>query len=127
MKLIGVKYCGGCNPLIDRAKLVQEIGKLLPPEYSLTTDQTFNPWDIGIMICGCQTACANRPEVRGLARKWIIVAGKSIDLDNIPEEKLAEVVVRKITGMKPQSKLRGIQPSAFGGIVRLTNFNTFHF
>jgi hypothetical protein len=105
VKLIGIKYCGGCNPHIDRAKLVQEIEKLLPPEYGLTTKQSANPWDIGIMICGCPTACVDKPDVAGLARKWIIVAGKSIDLDNVPEEKLADVVVRKITGMKPQSKL----------------------
>jgi hypothetical protein len=94
--VIGIKYCGGCNPLIDRAKLAMEIEKLLPPEYSLTTEQYANPWDIGIMICGCPTACVDKPAVRGLARKWIIVAGKSIDLDNVPEEKLTAVVVRKI-------------------------------
>jgi hypothetical protein len=53
---IGIKCCGGCNPHIDRAKQALEIEKLLPPEYNLTTDQTFNPWDIGILICGCKTA-----------------------------------------------------------------------
>ncbi len=100
MKLIGVKYCGGCNPLIDRAKLVCEIGKSLPPEYSLTTDRSSNPWDIGIMVCGCFTACADKPEIRNLARKWIIVTGKSIDLDNVPEEKLADVIVKKIFALK---------------------------
>jgi 3-hydroxyacyl-[acyl-carrier-protein] dehydratase len=97
---IGVKYCGGCNPHINRAKLVQEIGKLLPPEYSLTTDQTFNPWDIGIMICGCPTACADKPDIRNLARKWIIVAGSSVDLDNEPEEELADIVVQKLKKLK---------------------------
>jgi hypothetical protein len=96
MKLTGIKYCGGCNPHIDRAKLALEIEKLLPPEYSLTTDQTFNPWDIGILICGCSTACVDNPDVRDLARKWIVIAGKSIDLDNIPEEELADIVVQKI-------------------------------
>jgi 3-hydroxyacyl-[acyl-carrier-protein] dehydratase len=101
--LIGIKYCGGCNPLIDRAKLVREIGKLLPPEYSLTTDRSSNPWDIGIVICGCPTACADMPNVKGLARKWIIVAGKSIDLDNILEEKLAAIVVRKIQHLQDKS------------------------
>jgi 4-hydroxybutyryl-CoA dehydratase/vinylacetyl-CoA-Delta-isomerase len=29
MKLIGIKYCGGCNPHIERAKLVCEIGKIV--------------------------------------------------------------------------------------------------
>ena len=98
--VIGIKYCGGCNPHIDRTKLALEIEKLLSPEYSLTTNLSFNPWDIGIMICGCPTACADIPDVKGLARKWIVVAGNSVDLDDAPEEKLAAIVVRKITGMK---------------------------
>jgi 3-hydroxyacyl-[acyl-carrier-protein] dehydratase len=101
VKLIGVKYCGGCNPLIERANLVCEIGQKLPPEYSLTTEQYVNPWEMGILICGCPTACADKPVVRDLARKWIIVAGRSIDFDNVPEEKLAAIVVRKIKESKP--------------------------
>jgi len=100
MKLTGIKYCGGCNPLIDRAKLALEIEKLLPPEYSLTTDQTFNPWDIGILVCGCPTACADKPEFKNLARKWIIVAGSSVDLDNAPEEELADIVIQKLKKLK---------------------------
>jgi hypothetical protein len=99
--VIGIKYCGGCNPRIDRAKLALEIEKLLPPEYNFTTNLSLNPWDIGIMICGCPTACVDKTEFTNLARKWIIVAGSSVDLDNAPEEKLADVVSRKITGMKP--------------------------
>jgi hypothetical protein len=100
MKLIGVKYCGGCNPLINRAKLVQEIEKLLPPEYSLTTNLSSNPWDVGILVCGCPTACADKPEFKNLARKWIIVAGSSVDLDNAPEEKMADIIVLKMKKLK---------------------------
>jgi hypothetical protein len=101
--IIGVKYCGGCNPLIDRAKLVQEIGKLLPLEYSLTTNLSSNPWDIGILVCGCPTFCADQPDTRNSARKWIVVAGSSVDLDNAPEEKLAAIVVRKIQHLQDKS------------------------
>ena len=96
MKLTGIKYCGGCNPHIDRAKLALEIEKLLSPEYSLITNLSSNMWNIGILICGSKTACADQPDIRNLARKWIIVAGSSVDLDNAPEEKLATIVVRKI-------------------------------
>src|SRR4030066_235615 len=41
IKLIGVKYCGGCNPVIDRARLVSEVGKLLPPQFALTAQEYF--------------------------------------------------------------------------------------
>ena len=96
---IGIKYCGGCNPHIDRAKLALAIERLLPPEYIFTTKESA-VWDIGIMVCGCPTACVDKPNVRDIARKWIVVAGNSVDLDDAPEEKLAAIVVRKITGMK---------------------------
>jgi 3-hydroxyacyl-[acyl-carrier-protein] dehydratase len=100
MRLIGIKYCGGCNPFIDRAKLVSEIGKVLSPKYSLTTEPPSNPWDIGIMVCGCSSACVDKPEIRKLARQWIFVAGKSIDLENAPEEKLADIAAEKIKKLK---------------------------
>jgi hypothetical protein len=100
MNFIGIKYCGGCNPHIDRTKLAREIKELLPSEYIFTTKQS-SVWDIGIMVCGCLTACADKPELTKLARKWIIVAGNSVDLDNAPEEKLADITIRQITGMKP--------------------------
>ena len=103
MKLTGIKYCGGCNPHIDRAKLALEIEKLLPPEYSLTMNLSSNSWDVGIMVCGCLTACADKPEFTKLASKWIVVAGNSVDLNNAPEEKLAAIVVRKIQHLQGKS------------------------
>jgi hypothetical protein len=33
--VIGIRYCGGGNPTVDRVKLVEEIKKLLPPEEKL--------------------------------------------------------------------------------------------
>lgn len=48
------------------------------------------------LSCGCPTACVDKPDLRDLARKWIIVAGSSVDLDNAPEEKLVDIVVQKL-------------------------------
>jgi len=96
MKLIGIKYCGGCNPHIDRTKLVQEIEKLLLPSFSLAKNQSSKHCDIGILICGCLTACADKPDFKNLARRWIIVAGYSIDHNSIPEKELAAIVTDKI-------------------------------
>jgi hypothetical protein len=100
MSLIGIKYCGGCNPIIDRTKLVLEIEKLLPRDLSLTTGRSFQPWDIGILVCGCPSACADKPEIRYVARRWIVVAGGLIDLDALPECKMAEAVVQKIRELR---------------------------
>jgi hypothetical protein len=52
------------------------------------------------MVCGCSSACVEKPEIRNLARQWILVAGKSVDLENAPEEKLADIAARKIKKLK---------------------------
>jgi hypothetical protein len=96
-KLIGIKYCGGCNPVIDRTKLVQEIKKLLPSGFNFAGKQTKGQWDIGILICGCPSACADNPDFKNLARKWITVAGNSINHNIALEKELAEIIVHKIT------------------------------
>jgi 3-hydroxyacyl-[acyl-carrier-protein] dehydratase len=96
MGLIGLKYCGGCNPFIDRTALVLEIEKLLPQGWKLVTEQKAEPWEKAILVCGCPVACANRPEVKGLARQWVLISGAMIDLEMVPEEKMAEMIVRKV-------------------------------
>jgi hypothetical protein len=99
MKLIGIKYCGGCNPLIDRPGLVREIEKSLQPGLRLATDMSSTPWEIGILICGCPTACVDRPDVRGLSERWIRVGGSTVDLDFIHEDEMAAVIVGKIDSL----------------------------
>jgi hypothetical protein len=76
--------------------LVQEIEKILLPEFILSTGKTKEQWDIGILVCGCLTACAEKPEFKNLACKRIVIAGTSIDQNNAPEEKLAAIVARKM-------------------------------
>jgi hypothetical protein len=96
MELIGIKYCGGCNPLIDRQGLVREIEKLLRPGLLLVMEMTTSLCEIGILVCGCPIACADRPDVRGIFEHWIRVGGPTIDLDSVEEDKMASVIVEKI-------------------------------
>jgi hypothetical protein len=62
----------------------------------LVTDMSSTPWEIGILLCGCPTACADRPDVRGLSKRWIRVGGSTVDLDSIHEDEMAAVIVGKI-------------------------------
>lgn len=81
---------------MDRARLVQEIKKLLPTEFSFATDQSSQHGDIGILICGCLTACADKLDFKNRAHKWIIIAGHSVDHSAMPEAELAGIVISKI-------------------------------
>jgi 3-hydroxyacyl-[acyl-carrier-protein] dehydratase len=93
---IGLKFCGGCNPFVDRAALVREIEKLLPAGWKLVTERQASSWDKAILVCGCPVACAYRPEVKVLARHWILISGPMIDHKTVPEEEMAAEVVKKI-------------------------------
>ena len=108
MGLIGVKYCGGCNPHIDRSGLVKEIGKLLPPSCRLITGRPSSRWEIAIFVCGCPIACADRPAIRSMSRHWIRVGGAMVDLEFVPEDKMAGVVARKIQELKKKQVKLGI-------------------
>ena len=98
---IGIKYCGGCNPRIDRAELVRAIEKLLPQDCILGTERPSHPWDLAILVCGCPVACANRPAIRSLARRWVVVGGETVDLESVPREQMAAAIIRMIRVWKP--------------------------
>ncbi len=100
MGLIGIKYCGGCNPQINRSGLVRDIEKLLPLDCGLVTDQTANRWEMAILVCGCPIACADRPTIRSMAQHWIRVGGATVDCESVPESSMADVIVRRIQALK---------------------------
>ena len=102
----GIKYCGGCNPHIDRAGLVREIEKLLPEGHSLATDKPPTPWETAILVCGCPIACADCPDVRGMAKHWIRVGGTTVDLESVPEDKMARVIIEKLKDAKIKERSR---------------------
>ena len=98
--LIGVKFCGGCNPQIDRGILTQRIEKELPAGWELTSNSAIAPWEKAILVCGCPVACGDHPGLKNLARKWILVSGAMVDLEWVPEEQIPSVVVKKILDLK---------------------------
>ncbi|MCF8079166.1 MAG: hypothetical protein K9K88_07785 [Desulfobacterales bacterium] len=51
---IRVRYCGGCNPEIERGQLVKEVTATLAGEVSFS--QTPSP-DLWLLVNGCPHAC----------------------------------------------------------------------
>lgn len=96
---IVVKYCGGCNCQIDRSEIIKDIASSLGSGYQLMTDISFAPFGAGILVCGCSSACARKSELDNLTKHWMVIAGKTIDFRELPEEKLAAAAVQKIKEM----------------------------
>ena len=91
-----VQYCGGCNSQIDRTEIVRNVETLLGRDYSITTDSSRAPFEIGLLVCGCPSACARKPELIAIAGRWITVTGKTINSAACPEDHLAPAVIQKI-------------------------------
>jgi hypothetical protein len=101
---IVVKYCGGCNCQIDRSKIIKDIDSSLGSGYQLITDISFAPFGAGILVCGCSSACARKKELDELTGHWTVIAGKTIDFRELPEDRLASAVIEKIKGMKREGE-----------------------
>ncbi|HRV43518.1 MAG TPA: hypothetical protein P5019_09985 [Syntrophales bacterium] len=93
--VIGVKYCGGCNPRIDRRAVFRGLGDLLGADRLEVMDPE-RPYAAGLLLCGCERACADRPAVRRRAPLWVVVGGPAVDGEPVAEALLAEAVAAKI-------------------------------
>ena len=55
---IGVKFCGGCNPMYDRGKLFEKTKEAYPDHTFEMADDT-RKYETLLVICGCERACAD--------------------------------------------------------------------
>jgi len=85
-----VKYCGGCKSCYDRPGLVQDLIARLE-ELGASPVQVVSPPEqapSGVVVCGCPTCCADRPENRqGAAASWVVGPGL-LDYLSLPPSSL---------------------------------------
>jgi hypothetical protein len=55
---IGVKFCGGCNPMYDRGKLFEKTKEAYSGHTFEMADNT-RKYEKLLVICGCERACAD--------------------------------------------------------------------
>lgn len=67
--VIGIKYCGGCNPVYDRGKRVRKFQEANPGhEYVTSSDR--KDCDYWMVVCGCSRLCAG---LEGLSARRKVV------------------------------------------------------
>lgn len=54
---VGLKYCGGCNPVYDRKEIADIIGR--QPGINLKPYDENEIFDTVLIICGCSVDCIN--------------------------------------------------------------------
>jgi hypothetical protein len=58
--------------------------------------------DLAVILCGCLRACADKDETRGLARRYVTIAGGSLAGTPQNEDRLATLLVAEIDRFSPQ-------------------------
>lgn len=98
---ISVKFCGGCNPTIDRGGLfrsLQKKGKELELKFKAVIDfEEVDPDSYLLIINGCQSHCVFPPEESKNEYRVIIVAGETLDEKKCPESELADRIIARVT------------------------------
>jgi hypothetical protein len=99
MFTIGVRYCGGCNPRIDRSRIVMDLREALKKmgrEVDLTTEKEWAV-DIVLLINGCQHACLDAKQVESdRGHPVISVRGEMVDDQYVEEGDIVKILIQRI-------------------------------
>lgn len=79
--LIGVKYCGGCNPRYDRGKAFETIKKRMHGKAEFAIAEEGVEYDYLLVIGGCTKCCASYCQYK--IRNNAIFLRNEEDLDRI--------------------------------------------
>lgn len=88
--VVGVKFCGNCNPQIDSLEILGRLKEMLADCRFVSAP---DPKDVLLVLSGCPVDCAERPEFDG---PTIRVAGETLELLFCSRDRLAGEIVRAI-------------------------------
>lgn len=99
MYLIGLRYCGGCNPQIDRARAVRRLKeglKTMGMAVEFTTDRQRSV-DLVLLINGCAHACLEQSYLKdGCNTRVISVKGEMVDSHYVREAHIPDFLIHRI-------------------------------
>jgi hypothetical protein len=90
---VSIKFCGGCNPRIDRVGVAANIRNHFASE---RVEVVYNSLDADIIvyISGCQASCAMRYSESD--KPSVVIAGSSVDSLAVEENGLVGIVIKKV-------------------------------
>ena len=106
MPLIGIRYCGGCNPQIDRSTIIKNLKenfKKVGIEVDFTTDRQ-RVVDFVILINGCMHACLEEQYLREEnSFQFISIKGEMVDDQYVEEKSIPEFLSKTILDLLTSS------------------------
>jgi hypothetical protein len=99
MLKLRITYCGGCNPEIDRGKVVERLYNLMRAEglnYCPVPD--YEAADVVLIVNGCAHACKEE-ELSTASFPFISVQGKKLCHVALSEDRLPHDILKKILSL----------------------------
>ncbi len=93
MKLY-IKYCGGCNPVINRKKLVNDVVSKLKERTELEVEG--EKADVGLIVGGCPVCCVNAEEIKAKASCFVVVGGDLVNCIQVPSQEQSDIIVQQL-------------------------------
>jgi hypothetical protein len=97
---IAVKYCGNCNPEINSPRIIDQWMRTVKDDEVVFQFEGKEPVDLLIIMCGCKKACIDRPEIRAMGKRIILIRGRWVEGHGFPENELGNELLRRIASMK---------------------------
>lgn len=91
--IVSIKFCGGCNPGIDRGKIAGELKKQFE-KLGMTVVWNRLDADFIVYVSGCTTSCACRWNVPDISS--VVIAGMTVNHREVTEEGIIPSVTRII-------------------------------
>lgn len=93
--VVKIRYCGGCNPEIDRVAAVKQLTELLGHKANWTYDTQMQT-DFVLHVNGCAHACIDEESARAGIKPCISIQGLRVDREETPEKNIAETAAAKL-------------------------------
>ncbi|MCA1960322.1 MAG: hypothetical protein LDL33_05965 [Desulfomonile sp.] len=91
-----VRYCGGCDPEIDRAEVVERLQTIVLAAGYEVKSGCDDP-DVILLVSGCLHACIEQEDwTKSRSTPCIAVQGNNVDGEYVPEARIHEVLWDRI-------------------------------
>ena len=98
---IWLKYCGGCNPDIERGEVVRRLETLMASEgFMVGFTATMEEADLRLLVNGCPSACLEDEYLHASdSIPCVSIQGARLDCKGVPEKNLPQMVWEKIVSL----------------------------
>ncbi|MCM0757647.1 hypothetical protein M7775_03560 [Sporomusa sphaeroides DSM 2875] len=98
---VSIKFCGGCNPRIDRMRLAEQIRKFCLEQGHEVIYNSLDA-DLIVFLSGCTAGCSRRYSPPGSTVPVIDVNADSVDGIRVEENQLGPYINGKIPLLLPR-------------------------